>query len=152
MTDVLGNIEERLPDAAIVMLHWLATEHEDPAKELWKEDASGGTKYYRGDIHNFGINTARGRAALAIRDLILRDATYIEHFRPTLDRMIRDPNAAVLSCVAGTLRAVAYHDPALGIRLFPSMNFSEEALLATRDSYMFIRDRLPDSFSDLRPF
>ena len=151
MTDVLGNIEERLPDAAIVMLHWLATEHEDPAKELWKEDASGGTKYYRGDIHNFGINTARGRAALAIRDLILRDATYIEHFRPTLDRMIRDPNAAVLSCVAGTLRAVAYHDPALGIRLFPSMNFSEEALLATRDSYMFIRDRLPDSFSDLRP-
>ena len=65
--------------------------------------------------------------------------------------MLRDPSAAVLSCVAGTLRAVAYHDPALSIQLFRSMDFSEEALLGTRDWYMFIRDRLRDSFSDLQP-
>ena len=151
MTDLLGNIEDRLPDGAIEALHWLATEHGDPAKELWKEDAFGGTKYFRGDIYNFGINTTRGRAALAIRDQILRDATYIERLRPTLDRVISDPNAAVLSCVAGTLRAVAYHDPGLGIQLFRSMDFSEEALLATPESCMFIRDRLHDSFPDLQP-
>ena len=133
------------------MLHWLATEHDDPSREYWKEDAPGGGKYHRGDINGYGINTTRGRAALAVRDLILRDDAYIERFRPTLDRMLCDPSAAVLSCVAGTLRAVAYHDPALGIRLFRSMDFSEEALLGTRDSYMFIRDRLRDSFSDLQP-
>ena len=151
LTDLLGSIEEQLPDAAVEMLHWLATEHDDPSREYWKEDAPGGEKYYHGDINGYGINTTRGRAALAVRDLILRDDAYIERFRPTLDRMLCDPSAAVLSCVAGTLRAVAYQDSALGIRLFRSMDFSEEALLGTPDSYMFIRDRLRDSFSDLQP-
>ena len=151
LTDLLGSIEELLPDAAVEILHWLATEHDDPYREYWKEDAPGGGKYYRGDINGYGINTTRGRAALAVRDLILRDEAYVERFRPTLDRMLCDASTAVLSCVVGTLRAVAYHDSALGIRLFRSMDFSEEALLGTPDSYRFIRDRLRDSFSDLRP-
>ena len=151
LADVLGSMEERLPDPAHEMLHWLATEHEDPSREFWKEDAPGGGKYHRGDISGFGINTTRGRAALAIRDLVLLDSMYIERFRPTLDRIVRDRSSAVLSCVAGTLRAVAYHHPALGLHLFRNMDISEEGLLATRDICMFIRDRIHDSFSNLRP-
>ena len=119
IADVLGSIADGLPDDAIGMLHWLATEHDDPATELWQVDAGGGGKYYNGDIHTTGINTTRGRAAIAVWDLILCDATYVERFRPTLDRIIRDPSASVLSCVAGALRAVAYRDPALGMPAFP---------------------------------
>ena len=150
LADLLGSIEEQLPDGALDMLHWLATEHDDPSQEYWKEDAPGGGKYYRGEIDDYGINTTRGRAAIATRDLILRDAAYIERLRPTLVRMVHDPSPAVLSCVAGTLRAVAYHQPALGIRLFQDIDFSEERLLSTRDVCAFIRDRLRDHFSDLR--
>ena len=65
--------------------------------------------------------------------------------------MIQDWSAAVLSCVAGTLRAVAYHDPALGIPLFQSMSLSEDRLLATLHVCSFIRDHLHDSFAELRP-
>ena len=72
------------------MLDWLATEHEDPAREAWQEDAGGGQPYYNGDIHVNGINTTRGQAADAVRDLILTDAAYIDRLRPTLERMIRD--------------------------------------------------------------
>ena len=151
IADVLGSIEDPLPDDAIEMLHWLATEHDDPAVELWQQDAGGGQKYYRGDIHGAGINTTRGRAAIAVRDLILRDATYVESFRSTLDRVIRDPSASVLSCVAGTLRAVAYHDHALGMSLFLDLNLPEDRLLATRDVYEFVRYGLRDSFAELRP-
>ena len=133
------------------MLHWLATEHEDPAREAWQEDAGGGQKYYNGDIHMNGINTTRGRAAEAIRDLIITDTAYIDRFRPTLDRIIRDPSAAVLSCVAGTLRAVALHDPVLGMLLFHRMNLSEDRLLATRHVYESILGGLRDSFAELRP-
>ena len=150
VADVLGSIEDRLPKDAIDMLHWLATEHDDPAKEFWQEDAGGGRKYYNGDIYTTGINTTRGRVAIAVWDLILSDATYVERFRPTLDRMVRDPSASVLSCVAGTLRAVTYHDPALGMRLFRGMNLSEDRLLATRHVCGFIRDGLRDSFAELR--
>ena len=81
----------------------------------------------------------------------LRDATYIECLRPTLDRMVRDPSPAVLSCVAGTLRAVAYHHPARGLQLFRDMDFSEEGLLATQHVCAFIRDGIRSTFSDLRP-
>ena len=151
IADVLGSIADPLPDDATEMLHWLATEHDDPAVELWQQDAGGGWKYHGGDIHGAGINTTRGRAAIAVRDLVLRDATYIERLRPILDRMIHDPSAGVLSCVVGTLRAVAYHDQALGMSLFLDMRFSEERLLATRDVCEFIRYRLRDSFAELRP-
>ena len=91
IADVFGSIADGLPNDAIGMLHWLAAEHDDPATELWQVDAGGGGKYYGGDIEMTGINTTRGRAAIAVRDLILSDATCVERFRPTLDRMIRDP-------------------------------------------------------------
>ena len=151
ITDVLGSMGDPLPDDDVQMLHRLAVEHEDPGSEAWQEDAGGGKPYYGGDIHFNGINTTRGRAVDAIRDLILSDATYIERFRPTLDRMIRDRSAAVLSCVAGTLGAVASHDPALGMSLFLSMNFSEDRLLATRHVSDFIGMRLHENFPELRP-
>ena len=151
IADVLGSIEDPLPNDAIGMLHWLATEHDDPATELWQVDAPGGGKYYRGDIHAVGINSTRGRAAIGVWDLILRDAAYVERFRPTLDRLVRDPSASVLSCVAGTLRAVAYRDSALGMLLFRRMNLYEDRLLATRHVYGFIRDRLHEGFAELRP-
>ena len=151
MADLLGSIEDLLPDDAVQMLHWLATEHEDPAKEAWQEDAGNGQTYYNGDIHMNGINTTRGRAADAVRDLILTDPANIDRFGPTLDRMSRDRSAAVLSCVAGTLGAVAYHDRALGMRLFGSMNLTEERLLATHHVREFIRSGLRDSFPVLRP-
>ena len=150
IADVLGNIEDPLPDDAVQMLHRLATEHEDPDREAWQEDAGSGKPYYGGDIHFNGINTTRGRAADAIRDLIFSDATYIDRFRPTLDQMVRDRSAAVLSCVAGTLRAVACHDPALGISLFRNMDLPEDRLLATLHICGFIHSHLHDGFAELR--
>ena len=150
IADVIGSIEDPLPDEAVEMLHWLATEHEDPVEEAWKMDSGGGRTHYNGDIYTNGINTTRGRAAIAVWDIILRDAVYVERFRSTLERMVRDPSASVLSCVAGTLRAVAFHDPVFAMGLFRRMNLSEERLLATPHVYGFMRDRLRDSFGDLR--
>ena len=151
IADVLGSIEDPLPDDAVRMLYWLATEHEDPDREGWQEDAGGGQTYYNGDPHMNGINTTRGRAAGAIRDLILNDAAYIDRFRVTLDQMIRDPSASVLSCVAGTLQATAYRDRLLGLSLFQNMDLSEVRLLTTPHVYRFILGGLRDSFAELRP-
>ena len=145
IADVLGKIEDRLPDNAVQMLHQLATEHKDPDCEITQEWD------YGGDILGSGINTTRGRAAEAIRDLIFADATYIERFHPTLNQMIKDRSAAVLSCVAGTLCTVSHHDPALSMSLFRKMNLSEDLLLKTHYVCRFIRARLRDNFTELRP-
>ena len=151
IADVLGHVEERLPPDAVEMLHWLATEHKDPSKELWQRPADGGQPHYNGEVYTSGINSARGRAAEAIQRLILIDASYIRRFRPAIDKMVGDRSSAVRSCVAGVLRAVAFHDPALGMSLFQSMNLSEDRLLATVHVYGFIHNYLGDGFLDLRP-
>ena len=151
IADVLGSVEESLPKDAVEMLHWLATEHEDPDKELWQQDAGRGQTYYNGEIYTNGINTTRGRAAEAVQRLILTDGSYIQRLRPTIDRMLGDPSAAVRSCVAGVLRAIAVHDSALGMALFRRMNLSEDRLLATEHLAEFIRSHLQDGFAGLRP-
>ena len=151
--DVLSSIEENLPDDGLEMLSWLATEHSDPSHERWKEAAnSSGNHLHGGDIYSQGINTTRGRAALAIGKLILRDSGYIGRFRPILARMMSDPSASVQSCIAYTLVAISYHDWELAMSLFLTMNLAEERLLATRHVYGFMLRGVPASFAQLHPF
>ena len=138
IADVLGRIADPLPNDAVRMLHWLATEHEDPVARTWQAEDPG-------------IDTARGSAADAVRRLIVRDAGYLKRFRGTLDRLVHDPSASVRACAAETLRAVTGHDPALGMRLFLRMNLSDDGLLAAPQVYRFLRDGLRDRFADVRP-
>lgn len=151
IAQLLGSIEDSLPDDAIAMLDWLATEHPDPEREHWQIQASGGKAYYDGNIYDNGINTARGQAVGAIGDLILKDSAYIKRFETTLARMIQDPSASVRSCVAWTLRTVAYHDIALGLSLLSQMNLSEDRLLATPHMDNLIVAALSKQFGQVRP-
>ena len=150
IADVLGKIEGPLPNDATEMLHWLMTEHSDPDTERWKQHDSRGEPDPNG-ITDAGLQSTRGGAAIAIRDVIRRKSGNIDRFGPTLDRMVRDRSASVLSWVAATLRAVALHDPSLAMRLFRDMDLSETWLLATRHVQNFIEERLADSFTELRP-
>ena len=151
LADVLGSITDPLPEDAIRMLHWLATEHENPETEVWQEDAGQGQKGYNGDIDTAGINSTRGRAAEAIRHLVLSDAAYVGRLLPTLRQMIQDSSASVLSCVVGALRAVCYWDPGLGMSLFKDMNLSDERLLTTYHVVRLVKAGLRERFDELRP-
>ncbi len=152
IADLLGSIEEPLPDDAVQMLDWLATEHPDPDKELWNVEATSGQPYYGGDILTHGINTTRGRAAEAIRDLILKDASYIERFHATLERLVNDKSVSVRSCAASTLLAVARHDTPLAISLFKLLASAGDRLLATQYADRFIYHGLRQNYSEMRPY
>ncbi len=152
IAELLGSIAEPLSDDAVQMLGWLAAEHPDPDKELWNVEATSGQPYYRGDILMHGINTARGRAAEAIRDLILKDASYIERFRTTLEHLVNDKSVSVRSCAASTLLAVARHDRPLAISLFKSLASADDRLLATQYADRFIYHGLRENYSEMRPY
>lgn len=152
IADLLGSIEAPLPDDAVQMLDWLATEHPDPDKELWNVEATSGQPYYGGDILAHGINTTRGRAAEAIRDLILTDASYIERFRTTLEHLVNDESVSVRSCAASTLLAVARRDTPLAIPLFMSLASADDRLLATQYAERFICHGLRQNYSEMRPY
>ena len=145
ITDLLGSIEEPLPDDAVQMLDWLATknsEHESP--------------YHGGDILTYGINTTRGRAAWAIRDLIQRNRLYIERFRSTIEQLVNDNSIAVRACASSILLAILRHDSefALGqfLRLVESRDSqnSDDRLLETQDVKRFIYYGLYEHFEDLQ--
>ena len=156
IADLLGSVEELLPSGAALMLDWLATEHPDPEKEAWKEEAPGGVVYYDGDILTHGINTVRGRAAEAIRDLILRDASYINRFRVAIERLVNDESVAVRACASSTLLAIINHDSEFALGQFlrlvePRGNKTDDdRLLATRYVERFINYGLYEHFGHLR--
>ena len=157
ISDLLGAIEEPLPDNAVQMLDWLATEHPDPEKELWSEEAPGGSVYDSREILTHGINTTRGHAAWDIRDLILRDASYIERFRSTVERLVNDKSVAVRACASSTLLAIISHDPEFALEHFlrlvePRGNQTDDdSLLATHAVERFINYGLYAHFGRLRP-
>ncbi len=156
IADLLGSIEEALPDDAVEMLDWLATEHPEPEKELWREEAPSGSVYYGGDILTHGINTTRGRAAWAICGLIGRDASYVERFRPTIERVVNDKSLAVRACASLALLVIINHDSEFALEHFlrlvePRDNQTDdERLLATRDVERFINYGLYEYFERLR--
>lgn len=125
IANLLGSLRERLPDDAVQMLDWLATEHSDPEKELCNKEVTGDTAYY---IIDHGINTTRGRAALAISHLIFFDASYIDRFRTTIERLIDDSSLAVRSCAGFTLLAIINHDSKFALEQFFKLTGSQDRI------------------------
>ena len=152
VADVLGSLESPVPVGAIEMLHRLAVEHGDPNSESWQKESANGRRIYDGDIYTSGINSTRGRTALAIAKLISADRSCLPAFQPTLERMVEDESPAVLSCVLGTLQAVAYHELGFALALLRRTNLSEDRLLSTRHARYLLRGALFRKFAEVQPF
>ena len=148
---VLQDLESPLSEDAIRILHYLATEHEDPAEESWqKEEPEDGQ--YRGDeILTCGLNSTRGNAAYAMAKIISEDRTSIDTFGATLNEMIRDRSTAVLSCVLATLTAVARHEPELALQLFLDADLFDDRVLATQHALPLVRLGLREDLAKVRP-
>ncbi len=152
IVDVLGSIEEPLPDEAVEMVAWLATEHPDADNKPPGKWATNGHSELKNDIVTDGINTTRGRAAEAIRDLINSSAEYITRFRTTIERLVSDRDVSVRSCAASVLLAIAHYDMALALRYFPTLADTDERLLGTYYAERIIYYGLREHFPLLRPY
>jgi hypothetical protein len=114
--------EHRLPEEALDILAWYATEDPDPEQELWR--ARGTDR----DIITAAINSAWGSAAEAMAKLVFADGNLVTYLLPSIERMVRDPSIAVRCCVADILTAVLKHDRELAIGLFEQLCDTEDAL------------------------
>ena len=156
LVDLLGSMEEPLPNDAVQILDWLAIEHPDPEEELWNKKTVRGEPYYGGEILTYGVNTTRGRAALAIRDLIHRDKSYIQHFQPTIKHLANDKNVSVRACVSSTLSAIINHNSEFALEQFLRLvkaqdsRIDNERLLSTYEVERFINFGLYKHFGRLR--
>jgi hypothetical protein len=140
-----------LPQEALDIIAWYATEDPDPEQELWRTSAPGGTVYYGGDILTAAINSVRGSAAEAMSTLIFADGNRLAYFLPFIERMVRDPSVAVRSCVASVLIAVLKHERDIAIGLFERLCNTEDVLLKTHYVERFLFYALQTHFERLRP-
>jgi hypothetical protein len=99
-----------LPEDALALVAWYATEDADPTEDQWRTQVQNGNRSLGEAIHTAAINSVRGIAAEAVRDLIVHDGSRIGYFIPTLDTMVHDSSLAVRSNVAAALIAVLRHD------------------------------------------
>ena len=151
IANLLAKANTPLPKHALDTLVWLAVKAEDlEDEEQWRRETDSGRFIFDGDPHFNGINTTRGRAALALGKLILKDDDYVSRLEPALRELAQVRSAAVGSCVAYTLRTVAYHKRELGVDLFLRMDFSEDRLLGSRHVYKFMRENVRHAFASMR--
>ena len=125
----------QLPEEALQMVAWYATEHPNPDPEMVSSETTyyqGGRKYKRYDPIMVGINSVRGSAAGTIARLLFQDEHYLSFFEPYLKLMVRDPSDATRACVAEALLGVLRHNRNLAVELFLELCDADERLLATR--------------------
>jgi hypothetical protein len=140
--DLLASAEDMpLPDDAVQFVQGMATEHPDP-------DAADNE---REDLLQQGINTVRGRGVEAIRDLVFKDAAYLDVFRNAIEHCVRDPSLAVRACAASTILAVAVHDKQWAIALFKQLLEADDRLLSSHYVEDFLARGLRAHVEDLRP-
>ena len=155
IAEVLGSIEAPLPDDTIEILDWLATESTQFDAGLWMGGPEGNAE--QTDLLTKGVNTIRGHTAIAIGDLIRRDATYVERFASTLEKLVGDRSSAVRACAANALVGISFHDRGYALCLFQKLvescdnDVDADSLLATRDVEWFINFCLREDFARLRP-
>ncbi len=140
-----------LPEDALALVAWYATEDPDPTEERWRRQGQHGEKSLGEAIYTAAINSVRGIVAEAVRDFIFHDGSRISDFTPTLEKMVRDPSLAVRSSVAAVLIAVLRYDRELAMRYFQQLCDTEALLLATPYVERFLSYALSTHFVALSP-
>ena len=144
----------QLPDEALEMVAWYATEHPDPDPETVSSERT----YYQGeeetqhyDPISVGINSVRGSAAETIARLLAQDESYLSFFQPYLKSMVNDPSDATRACVAEVLFSVLRHNRDLAVELFVGLCDTDERLLATDPVEKFLKYAVQTHFQQLEP-
>lgn len=106
-----------------------STDPEDDAPRITRQDADGNPI---ADLHENGINTARGALAEKLGDLIIRESAgeRTELVRPHLGDLAADPVRSVRACVAHTVGASLRNARPDAIAAFNVLIDTDDALLA----------------------
>jgi hypothetical protein len=140
-----------LPDEALEIVAWYATEDPDPERELWRTNAGGGRVFFNGSIDAAAINSARGVAAEAVGVLIFHDRARLTKLMPTVERMVADPSTTVRAAAARALISVLKYDRDLAVELFIRLCGEDDALLRTEGVERFMGYALRTHFEPLSP-
>jgi hypothetical protein len=128
----------KLPDEVLEIVSYYATQDPDPASELWREAAVGGTPYYGGSPAGHGINTVRGAAASALGQLLFGDGVRFEKLERAIVSLVNDQSFAVRACAAEALLPVLNVNRDRAISLFLDLCRDAEPILGSHTIDTFL--------------
>lgn len=141
-----------LPDEALDIVAWYATEDSDPKGDLWlKSEAGGGEPLFGGSIDMAAINCVRGTAAQALSKLLFPDAQRLDRLLPAVERLVNDKSIAVRASASWTLIGVLKHDRDLAVRLFLTLCSVDDAILRAAGVERFMKYGLQTHYTILEP-
>ena len=158
IADLLGVTTGDLPDDAVAILASLATEHPHPPGRSWRDTWDPGVEDTRGrDLLTAGINTTRGKAVLAIAQLIGRDGSYADRFRDVAERVVRDSNPAVRAAAGALICNWTAVDSNWAFRLYAVLlsgqsGPEEDALLVSHHVRNFFEWDVRNNFTRQRSY
>ncbi len=150
IADLLGSVKSGLPDKSLEQLQWLALESPEPPFGV-DDVVPEGQRDPLADPFNRGLNLTRGRAVLAIGNLIQTDAAYISRFDLTLEKLTVDKSTAVQACSAFVWRVIAISDYQYAYEMFTKSRTVVPSLPRTHYGYDLVHAGLRDYFTLVRP-
>jgi hypothetical protein len=144
--------ESVLPDEALEIVAWYATEDSDPEEDLWLEsEADSGQSLFGGSIDTAAINCVRGTAAQALSRMLFPNAERLGKLLPAIDRLVNDKSIAVRASASWTLIGVLKHDRDLAVRLFLTLCSVDDAILRATGVERFMKYGLRTHYKILEP-
>lgn len=142
-----------IPDDILDLIANWALSDPDPAVELWQIPAASGQPYYGGDPHQYGINTNRGAAVIALSDCALqRKPPQSERAFRLLEQAARDPSTAVRTCVLSALGPLLNHGAERAFDIFEQTLAGRPELLISSLVHRFLYWCYRHQFARVRPF
>jgi F0F1-type ATP synthase delta subunit len=141
----------KLPEDLIELICHYAVNDPDPAKDYWNEQTGTGECRFRGDPRSLGINSIRGRAALAIGTLLFADAAYWPKVRTAVESLCEDKSIAVRSCAVSCTLALLNIDRDEAVRLFLKLARGAEKALVNGEASNFLYHAIQNHYTQLRP-
>jgi hypothetical protein len=142
----------KIPEEALHLVGWYATEDSDPEKEMWKTKAENSSNYYYGgDILTAAINSVRGSACGSLSKLVRYDKNRIPQLIPYIEKAVIDSNISVRCTAASIVLAILEHDPDSAITLFIRLCDCGDELLGTHYIESFLNYATIRHYDKLKP-
>jgi hypothetical protein len=144
---IANRAEKALPQEALEIVAWYATESPDPMGTEGDEIEVDG----KPDIFTSGINSVRGAAATSIASLIGADSKRIPFFREIVERLVEDPSIAVQATASLILCnfLIYEHERDEAVSLFLRLCHNQQRLLGEYYVVRFLRYALQTHYSQL---
>ncbi len=150
--DCIGRLAEaKLPDSALAIVAWYATEDPDPCEETWRQEPDGSPSRGFTDVLTAGINCVRGAAADTVSRLIHARPERGDILQAAIRQMAHDPSVAVRSVVAAALIAMLRTDRDFAVDQFLRLCDAGDAVLGTHYVEEFIHYSVRTHFHRLEP-